>query len=166
MTCKVVSLGSAPPRTRAAPFIVILLGCLVLTRKRNSKRSVWRVELVFVTALVSVILTELSAAETQPHGPYTFRNARLELFQTGIGSTGLRYCCRKFCKNDEDKIMTKTSSTLHTTGTRNTRSRARTPNRGSMSTRAAATIHEGVKELPCSVFLRWFVSDMALTFLT
>ena len=74
---------------------------------------IWRVELVFVTALVSVILTELSAAETQPHGPYTFRNARLELFQTGIGSTGLRYCCRKFCKNDEDKIMTKTSSTLH-----------------------------------------------------
>ena len=58
-------------------------------------------------------LTELSAAETQTQGPYTFRNARLELFQTGIGSTGLRYCCRKFCKNDEDKIMTKTSSTLH-----------------------------------------------------
>ena len=77
-------------------------------------KGIWRVELVFVTALVSVILTELSAAETQPHGPYTFRNARLELFQTGIGSTGLRYCCRKFCKNDEDKIMTKTSSTLHT----------------------------------------------------
>ena len=73
-----------------------------------------RVELVFVTALVSVILTELSAAETQTQGPYTFRNARLQLFQTGIGSTGLRYCSRKFCKNDEDKIMTKTSSTLHT----------------------------------------------------
>ena len=63
---------------------------------------------------IFVILTELSAAETQTQGPYTFRNARLELFQTGIGSTGLRYCSRKFCKNDEDKIMTKTSSTLHT----------------------------------------------------
>ena len=70
--------------------------------------SVWRVELVFVTALVSVILTELSAAETQPHGPYTFRKARLELFQIGIGSTGLRHRSRKFCnKNDEYKTMTK-----------------------------------------------------------
>ena len=66
------------------------------------------VVLVFVTALVSVIPTELSAAETQPHGPYTFRNARLELFQTGIGSTGLRYCSRKFCRMTETKAVTKT----------------------------------------------------------
>ena len=63
---------------------------------------VWRAELVFVTDLVSVILTELSAAVTQPHGPYIFRNALLELFQTSMGSVGLRYCCGKFCKNDED----------------------------------------------------------------
>ena len=57
---------------------------------------------VFVTVLVFVILTELSAAVTQPHGPYIFRNALLELFQTSMGSVGLRYCCGKFCKNDED----------------------------------------------------------------
>ena len=37
----------------------------------------------------SVILIELTAAVTQPHGPYIFRNALLELFQTSMGSVGL-----------------------------------------------------------------------------
>ena len=55
------------------------------------------VALVFVTALVFVILTELPAAVTQPYGPYKyiFRNALLELFQTSIVACGWRSAQRE-----------------------------------------------------------------------
>ena len=46
----------------------------------------------------------LIGAVVRSMGDVKFRNALLELFvfQTSMGSVGLRYCCGKFCKNDED----------------------------------------------------------------
>ena len=68
--------------------------------------------LVFVIALVSVILTELCAAVTQPHGLYIFRNALLDLFYTSIGSVGCVTAAQSSVRMTETKAVTKTNSTL------------------------------------------------------